>query len=200
MKISKAEFVKSASDPAQCPAPALPEFAFIGRSNVGKSSLINALVNRNGLALISSKPGKTRLINHFIINDTWYLVDLPGYGYAKVSKTMREQWDKMIQNYFRTRENLHCLFVLIDGRIPFQRIDLEMMNWLGQHQVPFVIVYTKIDKVKQNELSVNVKSLKMSMKQYWKHLPPILFTSSETKVGIEELRNYIDECMSMDVG
>lgn len=194
MKITSAVFIGSAVDVKKCPAPDKPEYAFVGRSNVGKSSLINMLTNVKGLAKTSSTPGKTQLINHFLINEQWYLVDLPGYGYAKVSRTQRKTWSQFVASYLNHRENLVCLFVLIDSRIPFQKLDEEMINWLGKNGVPFCLVYTKTDKVKNAELQRNVASMKVALKPVWEELPTVLFTSSETKTGKEELLGYIDHC------
>lgn len=191
MKITSAEFVSSAVDVKKCPEPDKPEYAFLGRSNVGKSSLINMLTGKKGLAKTSSTPGKTQLINHFLINQAWYIVDLPGYGYAKVSKSQREKWGKFITTYLNKRENLMCLFLLIDGRIPFQKIDAEMIQWLGRNGIPFCIVYTKSDKISERELQKNVKTMKDELIKSWETLPTIFFTSSQEKKGKDELLHYI---------
>ena len=174
------------------PNESLPEYAFIGRSNVGKSSLINMLVQRNGLAKTSSVPGKTVAINHFIVNDAWYLVDLPGYGYAKHSKKQRDQWRVMINNYISQRRNLVCTFVLVDSRLEPQNNDLGFMDWLGENQVPFCIVFTKADKVSKAELDRNVKALKARLLENWEELPPVFVTSSEKKTGRDEILDYIE--------
>lgn len=192
MKITSAEFISSAVDVKKCPEPDKPEYAFLGRSNVGKSSLINMLTGKKGLAKTSSTPGKTQLINHFLINQQWYLVDLPGYGYAKVSKSQREKWGRFISSYLRNRENLMCLFLLIDSRIPFQKIDSDMIQWLGSNGIPFCIVYTKSDKISERELQKNVKSMKDELIKSWETLPNIFFTSSQEKKGKDELLHYIN--------
>jgi len=169
----------------------MPEYAFIGRSNVGKSSLINVLCMNGNLAKTSSTPGKTRLINHYRINESWYLVDLPGYGYAKVSKNMRRDFDKTLFNYLTKRENLYCVFVLIDSRIPPQANDMEFLNRLGELQIPFAIVFTKTDKSTQKQLNDNTKALKNEMLNTWEELPPCFYTSSTTKRGREEILEFI---------
>ena len=186
-----AEFVKSSSSLKECPKTDLPEYAFIGRSNVGKSSLINMLCAHKGLAKTSATPGKTRLINHYKINGSWYLVDLPGYGYAKVSKNQRKDFDKTLFNYLSKRENLHCVFVLIDSRIPPQANDVEFINRLGEMQTPFAIVFTKTDKTTQKQLSDNTKAFKNEMLKTWEELPPCFYTSSTTKSGREEILEFI---------
>lgn len=191
MEIKTANFLISNTDIKRCPAPDLPEYAFIGRSNVGKSSLINMLVQRKDLAKTSSKPGKTQLINHFIVNENWYLVDLPGYGYAKVSKDKRENWEKFINDYILKRENLMCLFVLIDSRLPPQRVDVEFMNWLGESGVPFVMVFTKIDKLSKKEYADNMELYRKEMLQSWDELPTCFYTSAEKKIGREEILDFI---------
>lgn len=193
MEIKSAEFVISNTDVAKCPAPKFPEYAFIGRSNVGKSSLINMLCGRKDLAKTSAKPGKTQLINHFLINATWYLVDLPGYGYAKVAREQREKWHKFIEDYILERPNLMCTFVLVDSRIPPQRIDLEFMSWLGEHHVPFVIVFTKIDKLSKKQFSDNTTAYLLELEKYWEELPKCFYTSSESKTGKAELLDFIEE-------
>lgn len=193
MEIKSAKFVISNTDIKKCPAPTMPEYAFIGRSNVGKSSLINMLVARKDLAKTSSKPGKTQLINHFLINDNWYLVDLPGYGYAQVSKEKREKFEAFIRDYILKRENLMCLFVLVDSRLTPQKIDIEFMQWLGKKNVPFVIVFTKIDKLTKKQFADNIKNYKAEMLQYWEELPTLFFTSSEKKQGRKEVMGFIDE-------
>lgn len=193
MEIKSAEFVISNTDVKKCPDKGLPEYAFIGRSNVGKSSLINMLTNRRGLAMTSSKPGKTLLINHFIINDNWYLVDLPGYGYATAGKSMRGKLKNIIESYILYRDELTCLFVLIDCRIEPQQIDIEFMEWLGENDIPFSIVFTKIDKLSKSKLSENLKAYRDKLFETWEELPPIFITSSEKGQGREDLLGYIDE-------
>ncbi|WP_238480263.1 ribosome biogenesis GTP-binding protein YihA/YsxC [Mangrovibacterium lignilyticum] len=177
----------------KCPSPDMPEFAFIGRSNVGKSSLINMLTNHKKLAKTSSRPGKTQLINHFLINETWYLVDLPGYGYAKVSKSHRNKFQAYITDYIINRPNLYCLFVLIDARHEAQKIDMEFIEWLGEKQIPFVLVFTKSDKLSKNQVSSNVANYKKHLKKSWEELPPILLSSAETGLGKEDILRFIAE-------
>jgi GTP-binding protein len=191
MMIKKAEFVISNTDYRLCPKENLPEYAFIGRSNVGKSSLINALVNNKKLAKTSSTPGKTQLINHFIINDQWFLVDLPGYGYAKTSKTQRALFHEMISNYLLHRSSLVALFVLIDSRHKLQNIDNEFMIFLAESQIPFVIVFTKTDKLGKNILKKNTDNFRKEMLKSWEEIPKIFLTSSETKEGVIEITKYI---------
>ena len=193
MEIKKATFVVSNSDYRKCPDTGLPEYAFIGRSNVGKSSLINMLTGNKGLAKTSVKPGKTQLINHFLINDEWYLVDLPGYGYARTSRTARSQWQRMIENYLLKRPTLTNVFVLIDSRHAPQRIDLEFIQWLGENGIPFSIVFTKADKQSRTRTQENVAEFLRTLKKEWEELPPHFITSSETRMGKEELLEYIDE-------
>ncbi len=192
MEIKKASFVISNTDYKKCPVPDLPEYAFIGRSNVGKSSLINMLTNNSKLAKTSARPGKTQLINHFIINDYWYLVDLPGYGYAQVSKKSRNKWQHFIQEYLLHRENLYCLFILIDSRLEPQQIDIDFVNWIGKHQIPFSLVFTKADKLSKNQLESNLSHYKKTLEAYWDELPTIFVTSSAQKLGREELLDFID--------
>lgn len=193
MNISSAEFVLSNTDVAKCPAPDRPEFAFIGRSNVGKSSLINMLTQRKNLAKTSSTPGKTQTINHFLINESWYLVDLPGYGYASVSKTQKAGWSKMIESYLRDRENLYCTFVLIDSRLEPQKIDLEFINWLGRAGVALALVLTKTDKISQSDLSKSKKTIETRLLKDWEELPPVFITSAEKSRGRDELLNFIEK-------
>lgn len=192
MVINSVNFVKSSARLSECPDIGYPEYAFIGRSNVGKSSLLNMLVNRKQLARTSVKPGKTQLINHFMINEKWYLVDLPGYGYAKASKTKRKTWGKMIEDYIIKRENVVNIFVLIDSRIEPQKIDLEFLEWLGTHQKPFTIAFTKCDKLSKNELQANVKRLKEALLQSWAELPVLFITSAEEQTGKTELLDFIE--------
>lgn len=192
MTIKTAEFVISNTDYRKCPDDTKPEYAFIGRSNVGKSSLINMLCNQKGLAMTSQKPGKTLLINHFVINKSWYLVDLPGYGFASTGKKMREKLRKIIESYILYRKQLTNLFVLIDSRHEAQQIDLEFMEWLGISGVPFSIVFTKIDKLSQRQLGEKLKAYQTKLFEVWEELPPIFVSSSEEKRGKDELLNYID--------
>ncbi len=192
MQIKTAEFITSSPNVGMCPKDPLPEFAFIGRSNVGKSSLINMLAGRKKLAKISTSPGKTRLINHFKINDTWFLADLPGYGYAKVSKKEREGFARMIEEYGQLRTNLVCFFVLVDARIPPQQLDLDFMEWLGDSRIPFVILLTKVDKVTQKEKSNHLKLLKEELSKAWEELPMIIETSAVKGTGREEVLTFIE--------
>jgi GTP-binding protein len=193
--IKKAEFVVSNTDPGKCPTSGLPEFAFIGRSNVGKSSLINMLVNRKNLAKISGTPGKTQTINHFIIDDSWYLVDLPGYGYASVGKTSRQAWPIMIENFIKNRETLQNTFVLIDSRLEPQANDLDFVNWIGKKQLPFSLVFTKIDKLSKGAVNKTADAWARKLRSTWEELPPVFFTSSEKKTGREELLGYIENIL-----
>ena len=193
MEIKKATFVISNSDYRKCPDTKLPEYAFIGRSNVGKSSLINMLTRVKGLAKTSSQPGKTQLINHFLIDNNWYLVDLPGYGYARTSKSERERWSKMIQNYLLHREQLINVFVLIDSRILPLPIDIDFFNFLGTNGVPLTIIFTKTDKESQREVMGNVSAFKKKLHEYWEELPDMILTSSATGYGREKLLDYIDQ-------
>lgn len=193
MVIKSAEFVISNSRVEKCPTTGLPEYAFIGRSNVGKSSLINMLTARKGLAMTSQKPGKTQLINHFIINDVWYLVDLPGYGYARLGKDSRDSLRRMIEDYVLERKELVLLFVLLDCRHEPQKIDLEFIQWLGEEGVPFALVFTKADKLSKGRLAANVEAYKAKLREEWEELPPIFVTSSEERMGRDELLGYIEE-------
>lgn len=193
MIIKSASFVVSNTKVSYLPIPELPEYAFIGRSNVGKSSLINMLVKEKGLAKTSQKPGKTQLINHFLVNENWYIVDLPGYGYAKVSKSSREKWEKFIRNYLTKRENLQCVFVLIDSRLEPQKIDLEFCSWLGECQIPFALVYTKADKQSGPKTDQNVAKFNKTLLGWFEELPPFFVTSAETKQGRDELLSFIQE-------
>lgn len=197
MVIHSVNFVKSSQKWQDCPPPNLPEYAFIGRSNVGKSSLINAMMNRKDLAKTSQTPGKTQLINHFLVNEEWYLTDLPGYGYAKVSKLQRKGFEKLITNYILERKNLVNLFVLVDSRHEPQKIDLEFMEWCGEHQVPFSIVYTKADKLKPNAAQKNVENYREKLLEFWEELPQDFITSAENKQGTEEVLFYISEMNKM---
>ncbi len=197
MLIKNAQFVVSNTDVKKCPQPTLPEYAFIGRSNVGKSSLINMLTNRTNLAKVSGKPGKTQLINHFLINNSWYLVDLPGYGYAKVSKSKRQEFSQFIKNYLLNRQNLMCLFVLLDSRLTPQAIDLEFMQWLGEHKVPFVMCFTKQDKLSKKKSTDNLKDYQKEMLLQWEELPPIFLSSSTESLGKESILSFIEETNSL---
>ena len=192
MKISSAVFSISSPDYRKCPKDGRPEYAFIGRSNVGKSSLINMLTGVKGLAKTSGRPGKTQLINHFLINDEWYLVDLPGYGYARTSKTSREKWGAMMREYFLHREELTNVFVLIDSRIPPQRIDLEFINFLGENGVPLSLVFTKADKESQREVQANMKAMKKALLEVWEELPEVFLTSSLTGMGRDAVLDNIE--------
>ncbi|QNP54182.1 ribosome biogenesis GTP-binding protein YihA/YsxC [Hymenobacter qilianensis] len=193
MLIREAKFITSNSRADQCPPATLPEYAFIGRSNVGKSSLINMLTNQKGLAKTSSSPGKTQLINHFLINNEWYLVDLPGYGYAKVSKTARATWSKMISYYMRQRENLTCVFVLIDSRHPPLAPDIEFIEMLGKEGVPFVLVFTKADKQSGSRTQQNVVDYTRKLSETWDELPRHFITSAEDMTGRDEVLGFINE-------
>lgn len=193
MIVKSAKFVISNSDPAKSPAPLMPEYAFIGRSNVGKSSLINSICRQNGLAKTSSKPGKTQLINHFLINEKWYLVDLPGYGFAKVSKTAKAGFAKIITDYLKNRENIMCLFVLIDLRLDPQKIDLEFLEFLGTNQIPFVILFTKADKLPKSKMKNAAQKYMNQLKETWEPLPPYYITSAETSMGAEDVLRFIEE-------
>ncbi|MCW3077880.1 MAG: YihA family ribosome biosis GTP-binding protein [Bacteroidetes bacterium] len=191
MIIKKAIFKQSASRLQECPKSHLAEYAFIGRSNVGKSSLINMLCNNNGLAKTSSTPGKTQLINYFLINDNWHLVDLPGYGYAKTSKDNRDKFESIISDYCQKRENLATLFVLIDSRLPLQRIDLEFMQWCSSKEIPFSIIYTKADKNSKAELARNIKNIETELAKHWEEIPNSFITSAEKKMGQDEVLAFI---------
>ena len=192
MDIKSARFIISNTDIAKCPGDGRPEYAFIGRSNVGKSSLINMLTRNSKLAMTSSMPGKTLLINHFLVNNEWYLVDLPGYGYAKRSKSQTEKLEHIISTYVLDREQMTLLFVLVDSRLEPQKIDLEFFEWLGENGVPFAIIFTKADKVKKTQLKKNTDEYKKKLLEQWEELPPIFVTSSENGMGRNELLDYID--------
>ncbi|MCF8371890.1 MAG: ribosome biogenesis GTP-binding protein YihA/YsxC [Bacteroidales bacterium] len=193
MIIKTAEFLMSNSLVAKCPQRDIPEYAFIGRSNVGKSSLINMLTNHSKLAKTSGTPGKTQLINHFLINDAWFLVDLPGYGYAKVSKKLRAGFSQIITNYLKKREQLFCLFVLLDSRLEPQKADLEFMDFLGNNGIPFVMVFTKADKLKPTELERNLANYKTIMLESWDDLPEIFITSATSTMGRDEVLGFISK-------
>lgn len=193
MLIKSAEFVISNSEISKCPTDGKAEYAFIGRSNVGKSSLINMVTGVKKLAKTSGTPGKTQLINHFLINDDWYLVDLPGYGYAKASKVNRYKWEKFIAEYLEKRTVLMNIFVLLDSRLEPQKIDLEFMNWCGEKGLPFAMVFTKIDKLSSTSLQKNLAKYKKEMLKYWDDLPPVFTTSSTSEFGKERILNYIEQ-------
>ncbi|MFZ5970782.1 MAG: ribosome biogenesis GTP-binding protein YihA/YsxC [Bacteroidota bacterium] len=193
MKIQSAVFVVSNTEVSKCPATTQPEFAFIGRSNVGKSSLINMLVGQKNLAKTSGKPGKTQTINHFHINNEWYLVDLPGYGYASVSQSARAKWGVMIEQYLLKRENLHCTFILIDSRLTPQAIDLDFINWMGKKQLPFCLVFTKADKLTRNELNKSLAAWQKKLGETWAEIPTQFITSAEKKLGRGELLEFIEK-------
>ena len=199
MIIKTAVFSKSSSNFKQCPEDAKPEFAFIGRSNVGKSSLINMLTAVKGLAKTSASPGKTQLINHFLINENWYLVDLPGYGYAKTSKENRAKWEKMIKDYFLNRKNLEVTFILIDSRIPPQTIDLELIDWFGENGLPFILLFTKSDKLSKNDIAKNVKMFGNALAKTWSELPSYIITSSKSKLGMLQIMEYVDSVLNKTV-
>jgi GTP-binding protein len=192
MKIKSADFVISNTDIDKCPKERIPEYAFIGRSNVGKSSLINMLTGRKSLAKTSGKPGKTQLINHFKINNNWFLVDLPGYGYAKVSKKNRSIFAKFIYEYLEKRENLICTFVLVDSRHEPQKIDMLFMGWLGQNQIPFVIIFTKMDKLSSSQLNKNITKYKTEMLKTWEDIPQTFRSSAESGLGKSEILKFIE--------
>ena len=196
MIIKSAQFVGSSVSVGKCPKTDLPEYAFIGRSNVGKSSLINMLTNRNRLAKISATPGKTRLINHFLINDEWYLVDLPGYGYVKAKPGQRKKFQSLITEYINKRENLACLFLLLDSRLEPQKIDLDFISWLGDSGVPFALLFTKADKITVSKFDNNQKVYESVLLETWEELPPVFKTSVPRKLGREEILDFIEEINS----
>lgn len=195
MNVTSAIFTVSSSSLGQCPSDGLPEFAFIGRSNVGKSSLINMLTGRQGLAKVSGTPGKTRLINHFLIDNAWYLVDLPGYGYARTSKTKRSEFSKIITDYVLKCEKMHFLFVLADIRLEPQKIDLRFIEMLGENGIPFGIIFTKADKLSKTQREKSVERFRTALAQQWEELPPMFVSSSEKAVGREEILDFIGECL-----
>jgi GTP-binding protein len=195
MRVTTSEFTTSSAKVEQCPETDKPEFAFIGRSNVGKSSLTNMLCDRKSLAKTSGAPGKTRLINHFLLNDSWYLVDLPGFGYAKVSKKDRASFMRLIYGYFEKRENMVNAFVLVDCRVEPQKIDLDFMEWLGTRRIPFSIVFTKIDKLSSTELKKNLAKYKKRLLETWEETPQFFLTSATSKHGQQEVLNYVEYCM-----
>jgi GTP-binding protein len=192
MQITTADFAISSTDVNKCPKTHFPEFAFIGRSNVGKSSVINMICNKK-VAHTSGKPGKTRLINHFLVNNSWYVVDLPGYGYASVSKTDRVEFEKFISFYILERKNLVCLFVLIDIRLPLQAIDAQFMQWLAENEIPFCIIFTKMDKLSKSELQKNLAAFKKEMLLTWEDMPDCIISSAEKKIGKEDILDFIQE-------
>ncbi len=196
MEIKQAEFLSSETDVKKCPPPDKPEFAFIGRSNVGKSSLLNMLTNKKNLAKTSNKPGKTQTINHFVINQKWYMVDLPGYGYAKASKEKREGFGKIIENYVLKRDNLHCLFILIDSRLEPQKIDLHFIQWTGEKEVPLCLLFTKADKLTKNQLKKNISIYQSTLKDSWDELPATFITSAKTNSGKEEVLSFIEKVLA----
>ncbi|MEL6539469.1 MAG: ribosome biogenesis GTP-binding protein YihA/YsxC [Bacteroidota bacterium] len=196
MRIKTSVFVKSSASYQQCPSRDVPEVALIGRSNVGKSSLINMLLGRRHLAKVSGRPGKTQLINHFLVNDAWHLVDLPGYGWAQVSKKQRQQWPSMIKQYLVHRAQLHCVLVLLDTRLPPQKTDLAFIQWLGEHQVPFALVFTKADKESKQQARQNQAALQKALRETWEELPTIMVTSSRDSQGREEVLEYIQQIIT----
>jgi len=192
MEIKEARFIVSNSSVEKCPNPDKPEYAFIGRSNVGKSSLINMLTNKKSLAKTSGTPGKTQLINHFIINNEWYLVDLPGYGYAKVPKKEKVKWEQFLRRYILKRENLYCVFVLIDARHKAQLVDLKFMEWLGVSEIPFSIIFTKTDKLRPEELEANLKAYEEKLFETWETMPGYFISSAETGEGKDKILDFIE--------
>ena len=195
MIIHSAEFIISNADYRKSPVTKMPEFAFIGRSNVGKSSVINMLTQRTNLAKTSSTPGKTQTINHFLINESWYLVDLPGYGYATISLKVKQGWAKMIEDYLLNRENLYCTFVLIDSRLKPQKIDLEFITWIGQQGLPMALLFTKCDKLKKGELARSKKNYSEALAETWEEIPPFFVTSSEKRIGRNEVLGFIEAAL-----
>ena len=195
MEIQNAQFLMSNTDIKKCPKSNKPEFAFIGRSNVGKSSLINMVTNHKKLAKTSSRPGKTQLINHFVIDDAWYLVDLPGYGYAKVSKGAKQRFQEYIVQYLVNRENLYCVFVLIDSRLEAQKIDIEFINWLGEKQIPFALIFTKTDKLGRNKVEQNIAKYKKELLKSWEEVPPYMVSSAVDGTGRDDIVEFIAQSM-----
>ncbi|MBK7852505.1 MAG: YihA family ribosome biogenesis GTP-binding protein [Bacteroidetes bacterium] len=192
MTIREARFIASQTTYTKCPEPVFPEYAFIGRSNVGKSSLINMLTGKKGLAKTSGTPGKTQLINHFMINEAWYLVDLPGYGFARVAKTAKATWDKMIRDYLQKRTNLMTVFILIDIRLDPQKIDLQFIQWVGENNIPLALVFTKADKLSKQQVIYSVESYKKELRKTWEELPLLFITSAEKKTGRDEILDYLE--------
>lgn len=197
MQIKYVDYVGSFPKEGLCPKTGKPEYAFIGRSNVGKSSLINMLTGRIDLARVSKKPGKTQMLNYYLVNDNWYLVDLPGYGYAKISKKKRQEWEKMISNYLQNRTTLQCACVLVDANVPPQKIDIEFINWLGELSIPFIIIYTKADRLNKEKLESNVKAVQEELMKYWNDLPQQFITSSSKKIGGEGVLDFIEQINEM---
>ncbi|MFK7933825.1 MAG: ribosome biogenesis GTP-binding protein YihA/YsxC [Saprospiraceae bacterium] len=193
MQVKFVDFIGSFPNEQSCPQTGKPEYAFIGRSNVGKSSLINMLTARKNMARVSNTPGKTQLINYYLVNDNWYLVDLPGYGYAKISKKKRQEWEKMIAGYLQRRDELQCAFVLIDSNVPPQKIDVEFINWLGEMQIPFAIIYTKTDRLSRPKLEPNIKAIQEELLKYWNELPQQFITSSSKTTGREDVLDFIEQ-------
>lgn len=193
MIVKSAEFICSNTQISKLPPPVKPEYAFIGRSNVGKSSLINMLTGKKGLAKTSQTPGKTQLINHFLINDNWYLVDLPGYGYARISKSKKEDWNKFLRTYLDKRESLQCVMVLVDSRLEPQKIDLEFCNWLGEHGLPFVLIFTKADKQSNIKTDQNVAKFRQALTASFEEVPPHFITSAENQIGKDEVLGFVDD-------
>jgi GTP-binding protein len=193
MRINKAQFISSTQKLSQLPAPDKPEYAFIGRSNVGKSSLINLLTGQKKLTRTSKTPGRTRAIQHYLINNKWYLVDLPGYGFAKVQKKARKQWQKAVRSYLKKRASLQCVFMLIDANIPPQEKDIQFINWMGEWEIPFVLVFTKIDKPNQKQLNQNTEQFTKALKKYWEYLPDTFYTSAKQQKGREPMLRFISE-------
>jgi len=197
MVINSAEFIKSSTKTSDCPQSLLPEFAFIGRSNVGKSTLINMLINQRKLAKTSSTPGKTQLINHFLINESWYLVDLPGLGFAKAPIKEKKKWEKMLKEYLLQRKQLMCTFFLVDIRHSAQKIDMEFMKWMGTNQLPFAIIFTKTDKLSKNKINKNINNYLKQLSEDWEPLPPVFVSSGIEAVGRDEILSYIDDCQKL---
>lgn len=195
MIIQNIEFKGGYPSQHLAPKDGLAEFAFIGRSNVGKSSLINMISERKDMARISNVPGKTQHLNYYLVNEEWYLVDLPGYGYAKVSKKLRKQWRLMMDHYFKKRETLCCVFVLVDSNIGPQKVDIEFINWLGELGLPFILIYTKIDRIKPHELETNTKAIREALLEYWEELPPDIATSAEKHIGRDEILKIIQDTL-----
>ncbi len=193
MIIRDIEFIGSFEKEEQCPTTGLPEYAFIGRSNVGKSSLINLITGRNDLARISSTPGKTQTFNYFLINNSWYLVDLPGYGYAKISKKVREKWQRSMNYFLMKRHQVYCVFALIDSRHKLQSVDLKFLNWLGVKEIPHALVYTKIDKVKDSEIDAHIETIESELLEHWEYLPKTFRTSTVNRTGGEDILAFIEE-------
>lgn len=193
MKIEKSFYIGSFPSEHKCPRDEKPEYAFIGRSNVGKSSLINMILSRKELARTSKKPGKTQMLNYYVVNESWYIVDLPGYGYAKISKTKRKEWSKMIHGYLQKRQTLMCAFILLDSNIPPQQIDIDFINWMGEMRLPFVIVYTKMDRLKPTEKEEKITLIQNKLLEYWNELPQQFYTASNKGQGRDEILAFIEQ-------